>query len=281
MRKPRGGYNRHDRGLNQNNVDFTDWTPKIDLEDEFYGGFRPTKKDFSARSRQDGRYCSDGEFFRSGRGPKGWAAETASGLVDGQTPETYTYLISRGRWPKWRKIPPQHAKGNQVNFPFAHQAIRQAEQWLPVVNPERDAAEDLDRWARHLEWLASLGIITDPTDRPFTPSAILHEERAQFYAQHTQRRIQALYLRGFKPSKKLELKRMPVLERVKKNPRLTRDYLARELSHVRAARHAGAAEAVAGFPCQGWKNSTLPARNGGGEGRQGKGPEGCAAHCGA
>jgi hypothetical protein len=224
MRKRKGGNNRYDRVANQNNFDFTDWAPKIDLEDEYFGGFRPTAEDFGAKSRRDGRHCSDGEFSRSGRGPKGWAAETGWGLVDGQTSSMHEHLTTRDHWPKWRKVKHQPATSNQVNFPFAHQAIRQAQQTLPLVDPVKDRRESLD------------GLAGLPADPPFTPRGILHAERAQLYAQHTERRIQALYCRQFKPSKKLELRRMPVLKRVNKSPLLTKIYLVRESGDVRAAK---------------------------------------------
>jgi hypothetical protein len=243
------------KGLVENRLDFTDYASDPVLEDEYFGGFRPTKKGFSARSRLDGRYCC--EFSRSGRGPKGWAAETGWGLVDGQTPATYDFLRAHDHWPKWRKLSPQRATGNQVDFAFVHQAVRLAEQKLPVVNPERDAAEDLERWARHQEWLASLGI-TDPTDRPFTPSGIVHQERATFYAQHTERRVQALFLRQYKPSKKLELKRFPTLKRIAANPLLTESYLARESAEVRATKRPEAEAAIAAFLAAGGQVQRCP-----------------------
>lgn len=164
-------------------LDFTDNTTGPVLEDEYFGGFRPTEKDFSKKKRKDGRYCSDGEFSRSGRGPKGWAGE-----------------------------PPDQMP------PFARQLVRQAEQVLPQVTPDSRSGRMADR--------------RDPDDRPLTPHGILHAERRWFYAQHTERRVQALYLRRYKPSKKLELKRMPTLTRLPSSPLLTRNYLARGLRQI-------------------------------------------------
>jgi len=81
----------------------------------------------------------------------------------------------------------------------------------------------------------------------FYARGIVHEERAQFYAQHTERRVQALLRRGFKPSKKLELKRFRTLKRVASNPLLTNDYLGRGLRADKDARAAECAVLVARF----------------------------------
>jgi len=59
--------------------------------------------------------------------------------------------------------------------------------------------------------------------------------------------VQALLRRGFKPSKKLELKRFRTLKRVASNPLLTNDYLGRGLRADKDARAAECAVLVARF----------------------------------
>jgi hypothetical protein len=98
--------------------------------------------------------------------------------------------------------------------PFVCQAIRQTEQSVPpCLTPERDRAEAQER----LEW--RLKQLDEPTDQNAGPSAsfargILREERLQLLSQHTERRIQALYCRRYKPSRALEAKRFPKLPAV-------------------------------------------------------------------
>jgi hypothetical protein len=67
---------RHDE-YDHRRLDFTDYEPDPALEQEFFGNFRPSERDFSRSKRTDGRYCSEGEFSRSGRGPKGWVPNLA------------------------------------------------------------------------------------------------------------------------------------------------------------------------------------------------------------
>jgi hypothetical protein len=79
----------------------------------------------------------------------------------------------------------------------------------------------------------------EPTDdRPFSPHGIVHAERVDFYARHTERRIQKLYCGHYKPSEALEAKRLHKLKPVKTNSLLTRDYLARASGEVRLAQRA-------------------------------------------
>jgi hypothetical protein len=98
--------------------------------------------------------------------------------------------------------------------PFVRQAVRQAEQELPLwLTPEQDRAEEQER----LEW--RLDQLEKPTDPKAGPSAsfargILREEKFQLLAQHTERRIQALHCRRYKPSSALEAKRFPKLGKV-------------------------------------------------------------------
>jgi hypothetical protein len=95
--------------------------------------------------------------------------------------------------------------------PSVCQAIRQTEQSVPpCLTPERDRAEEQER----LEW--RIKQLDEPTDPNAGTSAsfargILREERLQLLAQHTERRIQALYCQRYKPSRGLEAKRFPKL----------------------------------------------------------------------
>jgi hypothetical protein len=255
---------KHDE-YDHRRLDFTDFEPDPGLEDEFFGGFASKVSDhddglvwretpFRIRScsrRACGGYLGcpcRGDFrdptqpsptwgriwrLRPGQ-PRRWAAETLWGLTDGQTPEMYQRLVAAGHWRKWRKIPPQRAEGNRVNFPFALQAVRQAEQKLPVVTPEQDRAE----WLERLEWRESLldkSISPDEGPAEFYARGILHVERAAFLAQHVERAIQKAWRRRYKPSTALEAKRMPKLKRVAANPLLTRDYLSRGFRYVKDA----------------------------------------------
>jgi hypothetical protein len=96
--------------------------------------------------------------------------------------------------------------------PFVRQAVRELEQ----VRPDPD-------WRQHAEWLETLERrlrkLDEPTDPNAGPSAsyargVLREERFQFLAQHTERRVQKLYCRRYKPSAVLEAKRFPKLPAV-------------------------------------------------------------------
>jgi hypothetical protein len=259
-------------------VDFTDFVPDPQLEDEYFGNFgksddepereKPTRPgDVPGCDKKwiEGwgwgciprAYPGDGTRYENGRRVAAPASVWGRVWRNRPTPKRYflgksqQYWASVGSrpirrvedWPDaklgWyeakRITLPRAWAAEKLDLPeYIKQALRAAEQKLPVVNPERDRADELDWLARRRERLASLGI-TDPNDRPFTPQNILHEERACFYAQHTERRFQALKLRGYKPSKALELKRFPVLKRVKPNPLLTRDYLDRMPAHVKGA----------------------------------------------
>jgi hypothetical protein len=167
-----------------------------------------------------------------------WAAKQheGGGLVDGQTPPMHQYLKSRAAWPRFRT----HSLPNRTyESPHLRQAIRQAEQKLPAATPEdgalyklhagkagdrgadgdavlaeRGRAEDLDRLARRLDLLAAM---TDPNSGPSRSFAcgILHEEKSEFFAQHTARRVQALHTRRYRPSRALEAKRFPKLPKIK------------------------------------------------------------------
>jgi len=151
-REEREAEEKH-RDKRPEDIDFTEHEPDPVLEDEFFGGFRP----------------SADEFSRDWRVPRGWAAEPSG--------------------------EPQ----------YLWQAIRAAEQGkLPKPMPEPIAL---------------------PMARPFTAQGILHEERAHFYAEHTARRVQALFLRQYKPSRVLEEKWFSRLKRIKTNPLLTKQYL--------------------------------------------------------
>jgi hypothetical protein len=191
---------KHDE-YDHRRLDFTDYEPDPELEQEFFGNFRPTERDFSKSKRADGRYCSDGEFSRSGRGPRGWAAEP---------PGPPPYLV----WAVWQAERP----GERIR--------------LDPSEPARPS----DSFSR----------------------GVLHAERAQFYAQHTARRVQALVRRGFKPSKKLEAKRFPTLKRVAANPLLTRDYLSRGLRAAKDAAQAECQTLVAQFLAAGGEVRACP-----------------------
>jgi hypothetical protein len=147
------------------------------------------------------------------RSPRRWAAEQheGGGLVDGQTPPMHQFLKSRAAWPRFRTY---SLPNRAYESPHLRQAIRQAEQKLPVITPERDRAEHLDKLARRLELLAAP---TDPNSGPSPKVArgILREERAEFFGQHAERRVQALFTRRYRPSRALEDKRLPKLAKIK------------------------------------------------------------------
>ena len=246
------------RDRRRGDVDYTDFQHDPVLEDEYFGGFRPTddRSEGSLKARPERAKVlfllpvEQRGFSRYRQRSPGWADDRLWGLVDGQTPELYQFLTGRGSWPKWRKIKPQRATGNQVNFPFVHQAIRRAEQQRPTVTPERDRADELERQekrqARLEEW-------TDPNAGPSAAFArgIRHEEYVWFLSRSIERRVQKLFNRQHKPSAKLEAKRLPVLKRVKANPRLTKEYLNRGLRSVKDARREFGEHETAKFLAKG------------------------------
>jgi hypothetical protein len=233
-------------------LDFTDYAPDPVLEDEFYGGFHETDSD-DERPAPNPKGAPPPIAGCEWRYLDGWGWGLFSQKRSlGSRPLYAKFLfalrIEERGFARYRQRSPGWAAERPTNgaHPFIIQAVRQVEQWLPEVSPGRDAAEDLDRQLRR------------PDDRPFTPHGILHEERAWFYAQHTQRRIQALLYRGYRPSKKLELKRFPVLKRIKSNPLLTKDYLARGLRSVKDARRTERELLVARFLAEGGKVRVCP-----------------------
>jgi hypothetical protein len=125
--------------------------------------------------------------------------------------------------------------------------VRQAEQRLPVVTPGQDAIGPTISCPHG-----------DDYDPPLTPRNILHAERAQLYAQHTERRVQALIRRGFKPSRQLEAKRFPTLKRVAASPLLTRDYLSRGLRSAKDAALEECRRLVAQFIAAGGEVRACP-----------------------
>jgi hypothetical protein len=156
------------------------------------------------------------------RSPRRWAAEQheSGGLVDGQTPPMHQFLKSHAAWPKFRTY---SLPNRAYESPHLRQAVRQAEQKLPAVAPEDEAldklaergrAEGLERLARRLELLTAP---TDPNSEPSRSFArgILHKERAELFVQHTERRVQALFTRRYRPSRALEDKRLPKLPKIK------------------------------------------------------------------
>jgi hypothetical protein len=179
-----------------------------------------------------GRTDIDRGRFARQVAPKRWAHDPWSyGLVDGQTPEFHYYLKDRGHWPAWRKLfalweqKRPRELSNEVVFPFAQQAIRQAEQKPPEVTPERGRAEEIDKIARRLELLEAP---TDPNSGPSRSFArgVYREEKIAFLSQRTERAIQKTLCARYKPSAKLELKRLGTPKRVAASPLLTRGYLA-------------------------------------------------------
>ncbi len=123
--------------------------------------------------------------------------------------------ITTNRTPRGKAAPRKWAADRPSNgpHPYVMQAARQAEQQVPEPTLERDRAEHLE----HLgERLALLAVPTDPNSGPSRSFArgILHEERAAFFGQHTERRVQALFTRHYRPSRALEEKRFPKLAKV-------------------------------------------------------------------
>jgi len=93
-------------------TNFADFQPGPVLEDEFFGGFRHTDQDLSAKERADGRY---GDFAQYRQRSPGWAAEMPTGLP-----------------------------------PFVLQRLRERDQQRPPVTPEqgrhRRPAPFTQRW---------------------------------------------------------------------------------------------------------------------------------------
>jgi hypothetical protein len=169
-------------------TDRGDAVETADLYDEDFGGFGDWGLDgpYTERFRVEGKRRlgighSPGQLLKcrhliGGAGPTGWVGVQPSG-------------------------PP----------PFVRQAVQAAEQSVRLWHAsECDRAEELER----LEW--RLKRLVEPTDPNAGPSAsyargVLREEKFALLAQHTERRIQALYCRRYKPSAALEAKRFPKL----------------------------------------------------------------------
>ena len=206
-------------------LDFTGYSTDPAFEDEFFGGFRPSEdgdpeiRGFSTswHARFDGKPVKPGPGEVRGRQarpdqPAGWRGiwNGSTGLIghNGGPPIT-GWLVRAARGPQgWAGVPPDGLP------PFVWQALLDEERQVrPDPTPERDRAEEL----RRLEWrLAQLDKPTDPNAGPSASYAlgVLREERLQLLAQHTERRIQKLYRRRYRPSKALELKRFPKLPSV-------------------------------------------------------------------
>jgi hypothetical protein len=223
---------------------------EADLETEFFGGFRQTKV---ADPDKIDDVVEPGVWRKSGRGkwrrrvePSAWLRRW--GYVD-ITVDRFVRDVAwpRKHWPKaWRRrcpcckwfllragpkaalqrAPRRWAAPQPSNgaYPFilkkeieheAHQRGRDAakqRQFEQAINfnPEREKAEHQERMAERETAL------DEPygKDKHRYARGIYHLEYREMLAQHTERRIQALKCRHYKPSKALELKRFPQLARV-------------------------------------------------------------------
>jgi hypothetical protein len=215
-------------------TDRGDIAETVDLYDEGFGGF--------GDKGPDGPYT--GRF--------GVKRKRRPGLGHNRPPVRLLkcrHLIGGGGPTGWAGVQPSEPP------PFVRQAIRQAEQKLPHdpwATPGRDRAEELERLERRLRRLE------EPTDPNAGPSAsfargILREEKFALLAQHTERRIQKLYCRRYKPSAALEAKRFPKLARV------ATKLLPKEVRRQPAAeRRAGLEALVADYLARGGKITACP-----------------------
>jgi hypothetical protein len=172
-------------------TDRGDTVEDADLYDKGFGGFGDKGLDGPHTAR-----------FRVKRKPK-------SGIGHNRPPGQLfkcRHLIGGAGPIGWAGVQPSEPP------PFVRQAVRELEQ----VRPDPD-------WRPHADWLETLGRrlgkLDEPTDPNAGPSAsfargVLREERFQFLAQHTERRVQKLYCRRYKPSAVLEAKRFPKLPAV-------------------------------------------------------------------
>ena len=214
------------------NVNFVDLQPDPILEDEFFGGFRPSddRSEGSLKARPERARVlfllpvEQRGFARHRQRSPGWAAEP-TWLTDGQTEERARLLARANAWPKWRKTSAATAK---PDHPGARRLTRLAEQQRPTVTPERDRDDDV---ARQDSRQARLERPTNSNAGPSTTFArgVRHTEYAQFLSRSGEQRTQKLVTGGFKPSKALQAERFPKLKRVPLNPAVTNEYLSRRL----------------------------------------------------
>jgi hypothetical protein len=180
------------------------------------------------RQTDRGDTIEDADLEAEDFGGFGLTAEDGSDLLTGRI----------GRGPKgWAGIPPSRSP------PFILQAIRQAEQVPPRLDPEGDRAEWLERVERRLEQI----------ERQPTKLDLFREWKYLRLREHTERRIQALYCRRYKPSATLEAKRFPKLPAIatKLLPKIARRQPAAE-------RRAELAGLVAQFLAYGGKVAQCP-----------------------
>jgi hypothetical protein len=210
-------------------TDRGDTVEDANLYDEDFGGF--------GASGEDGPYTATFRVTRRPRRLIGYDGGPALGALIRRRPE----LGPHG----WAAIQPSDP------YPFVRQAVRELEQ----VRPDPD-------WRPHAEWLEALERrlrkLDEPTDPNAGPSAsyargVLREERFQFFAQHTERRVQKLYCRQYKPSAVLEAKRLPRL------PVVATKLVPKDVQRQPAAeRRAGLNDLVAQFLSAGGQIKKCP-----------------------
>jgi hypothetical protein len=216
---------------------------QADLKDEFFGGFvesdhdEPERQETRRRKRKPGqpadvpgcewRWLAGWGWGLFSRPYLGREYSTESWFSEndpirrfrlGEPPgrDVATTIEQPGSKIARQAVPRRWAAHRPSNgpHPYVIQAARQAEQQVPEPTLERDRAEHLERLG---EGLALLAVPTDPNSGPSRSFArgVLHEERAGFFGQHTERRVQALFTRRYRPSRALEEKRFPKLAKVK------------------------------------------------------------------
>jgi len=212
---------------------FSDLQPDPAMEREFFGGFKSTDQELSAKAREDGRH-GDFTCFRQ-RSP-GWAAEM---------PQGYPPFVLKRLWER------EH-------------------QERPAVTPERDRADEIKRQAARQEKLDAPTSASAGPSKLFARGIRL-EERSSFASrgpvaepndgvdryEYFNDRLEDHCAnewrdcRELKPSRRLEAKRFPRLKRVEPNPLLTETYLRRGLKSEKDKRRAFATEKVTEFLTKG------------------------------
>jgi len=262
-------------------TNFTDYVPRPNLYDPYFGGFKPYQEDDSTdgvericRRRPPAAYFMPEARARrldllgsySGRGPKGWANDQPS------SPPPFDQYLLRAieQNERGRPIPDDLELGRY----YSNAPRRGSNDPTGLWSGRSSGAAEQEPSASQHRAQISVRVLADlACDRDvgafLTPNrddddikaefarAVLRKERERFYAWRG--RAQRFACRSFKPSRKIEFKRFPKLKKIESNPLLTWNYLARGLRQVKDDQRAMAVFLVEQFIADGGQVRKCPA----------------------